>query len=245
MSLFLRRSVAALFLFSASVFLLIGREGEKIRPMIENMEIFRPPSLGSAESFWSVNPEMIELFQNAGRTVPSSFSDITGTFIVAGHVAAALFEATAENIRNLAAFITEQNKSIPMESALIQAAAFWKYSIKYEVPLDLIVAVAHTESHFNPEARSGAGAAGVMQVMWKVHSGLLQANGILTEEELHNPDLGIAAGSLLLSRYLRTHEDLQTALGRYFGGPASVYWKKVSRNLEKLRKANIVAPSNL
>ncbi|HPE66333.1 MAG TPA: transglycosylase SLT domain-containing protein [Synergistales bacterium] len=245
MSLLIRRSITALFLFSALLFLLIGIEGEKIRFMIADMEIFRPPNLGSTEGFWSVNPEMIELFQNAGRTIPSSFSDIARTFTSAGHVAATLFEATAENIRNLAVFITEQNANILMESALIQAAAFWKYSIKYEVPLDLIVAVAHTESHFNPEARSGAGAAGVMQVMWKVHSGLLQANGILSEEELHNPDLGIAAGSLLLSRYLRTHEDLQTALGRYFGGPASVYWKKVSRNLEKLRKANIVAPSDI
>ena len=118
-------------------------------------------------------------------------------------------------------------------------------SIKYSAPIDLVIAVAQTESRFDPGARSPAGAAGVMQVMWKVHSGLLQANGILSEEELHNPDLGIAAGSLLLSRYLRTHEDLQTALGRYFGGPASVYWKKVSRNLEKLRKANIVAPSDI
>ena len=245
MSALLRRGVAACFLFSASIFLLIGMEGERIRAMIADMEIFRPPSLGITDVFWSVNPEMIELFQNAGRALPASFSDITGTFIVAGHVAATLFEATAENIRNLAVFITEQNANIPMESALIQAAAFWKYSMKYEVPLDLIVAVAHTESHFNPDARSGAGAAGVMQVMWKVHSGLLQANGILTEEELHNPDLGIAAGSLLLSRYLRTHDDLHTALGRYFGGPASVYWKKVSRNLEKLHKANIVEPSDL
>ncbi len=240
----IRRGVASLFVFSAAVFLLIGVEGEKIQRLILERAIFSPPVPETFAIHWSVNPEMIELFQYAGRAIPSSFSDFTETFTIAGHVAATLFEATAENIRNLALFIVEQNPGIPMESALLQATAFWKYSIKYKVPLDLIVAVAHTESHFNPEARSGAGAAGVMQVMWKVHAGLLQANGILAEEELHNPDLGIAAGSLLLSRYLRTHEDTQTALGHYYGGSASVYWKRVSRNLDKLRKANILAPSD-
>lgn len=241
----IHRGVASLLLFSASIFLLIGVEGEKLQQMIMERALFNPPVPETFAIHWSVNPEMIELFQSAGRAIPSSLSDITETFTIAGHVAATLFEATAENIRNLAAFIVEQNPSIPVESALMQATAFWKYSIKYKVPLDLIVAVAHTESHFNPEARSGAGAAGVMQVMWRVHSGLLQANGILTEEELHNPDLGIAAGSLLLSRYLRTHDDAQTALGRYYGGSASVYWKRISRNLDKLRKANIIAPSDI
>ncbi len=241
----LRKSISSLFLFSAALFLLIGVEGKRFEKFISERTIFSPPNPEIFDAYWSVGPETISLLQRINSGLSSPVSDIAEPFSTAGHVASTLFLATAENIRNLAVFITEQNGNIPMESALIQAAAFWKYSIKYQVPLDLLVAMAHTESHFNPRARSGAGASGVMQVMWRIHSGVLQANGILTEEELYDPDLGIAAGSLVLSRYLRAHEDTQTALGRYYGGSASVYWGRVSRNLTKLRNANFIAPSDL
>jgi hypothetical protein len=241
----MRKGISALFVFSAALFLFVGIEGKKLEKIISERTIFRPPSREFFDAYWSAGPETIAMLQRIDRTLSSPVSDIAGPIVTAGHVASTLFQATAENIRNLAVFITEQNGNIPIESALIQATAFWKYSIKYRVPLDLLVAMAHTESHFNPRARSGAGAAGVMQVMWRIHSGVLQANGILTEEELFDPDLGIAAGSLILSRYLRAHDDTQTALGRYYGGSASVYWGRVSRNLTKVRNANIIAPSDL
>lgn len=237
----LRRGVASTILLTATVFVAVAAGGDRLRDFILSRAIFSPAQ-NSAAGVWSLDPEMVELLQRGGEVLPAPVREVAESFADAGRVAAALFETTAENIRSLALFITEQNPDIPMGTALIQAAAFWKYSIKYEAPIDLIVAVAQTESRFDPEARSGAGAAGVMQVMWKVHSGLLLANGILEEGQLYDPDLGIAAGSLLLSRYLRADGDTLTALGRYYGGPPEVYWKRVSRNLERLRKANIVAP---
>lgn len=150
---------------------------------------------------------------------------------------------TAKNIYSLSGFIRSQNQEVSLESSLIQANAFLKSSLKYGVPLDLIVAVANTESHFRTEARSHAGAAGVMQVVWKVHAGLLQANGIAREEDLHDPEMGIAAGSLLLARYIKASGDLKTALGRYYGGSADVYWQRVSQNLSKFRNAKLFASS--
>lgn len=133
-------------------------------------------------------------------------------------------------------YIRKQNKRIDELTALQEAFAFIHYSTKYDVPLDLAIAVANTESHFDPQAKSGHGSAGVMQVTWRVHSALLQANGINSEEDLHDPVQGIAAGTLLLSRYLKAYDTTEKALGRYYGGSASVYWSRISRNLARLKK---------
>ena len=110
-----------------------------------------------------------------------------------------------------------------------QAGAFVHYSNKYGLPLDFAVAVGHVESHFNPRARSPYGAAGVMQVMWPIHSRLMKANGISREETLHDPDLGVAAGVLLLSRYLRATGNEEEALNRYLGAFVRAYISRVRR----------------
>jgi len=147
-----------------------------------------------------------------------------------------LAAVTHEQAELIQRFIQKQNSKIDDLTALKEAMAFIHYTSKYDVPLDLAIAVANTESHFDPEARSKAGAAGVMQVTWKVHAGLLQANGIHYEDDLYDPEKGIAAGCLLISRYLRAYGNTRKALGRYYGGSASVYWDRVSRNLAKLRQ---------
>lgn len=133
-------------------------------------------------------------------------------------------------------YIQKQNSRIDDLTALQEALAFIHYSTKYEVPIDLVIAVANTESHFDPEAKSGHGSAGVMQVTWRVHEALLKANGIYYEEDLHDPVKGIAAGTLLVSRYLKAYGTPEKALGRYYGGSASVYWSRISRNLARLKK---------
>lgn len=97
------------------------------------------------------------------------------------------------------------------------AAAAVKYAEKYSVPLGLVVGVMQTESNFNPKALSKAGACGPMQVMWNIHNGLLQANGISTRDALFTTDLGTAAGCLILSRYLRDEKSVAGGLKRYYG----------------------------
>ncbi len=103
-----------------------------------------------------------------------------------------------------------------------------------------MVAVAHTESHFRPEAKSAAGAAGIMQVMWKVHAGLLRANGIMNEEDLNDPEMGIAAGSLLISRYLKPTEIQKPLSDAIMAGGVGLLGA-VSRNLAKIQNAKLVA----
>ncbi|MFP4483172.1 MAG: transglycosylase SLT domain-containing protein [Thermovirgaceae bacterium] len=144
-----------------------------------------------------------------------------------------------KNTSVIALYIASQNKDIEPLEAWRQAASFVHYSRKYDVPIGLAVAVANTESHFKSEARSTYGAMGVMQVAWHVHEHLLKANGIATAKELHDPEKGIAAGTLLLSRYLNHYGNTQRALGRYYGGAVSQYWPKVSRYLAKIKSRGL------
>src|ERR1700750_1910084 len=44
-------------------------------------------------------------------------------------------------------------------------SAFASASVKTGVPLSLLVATAYEESHMNPDAHSGAGATGLLQLM--------------------------------------------------------------------------------
>ena len=141
-----------------------------------------------------------------------------------------------DQAEQISQYIRKQNNRIDELTAIREAFAFICYSTKYKVPLDLAIAVANTESHFDPEAKSSYGSAGVMQVTWRVHSALLRSNGIRSAEELHDPEKGIAAGTLLISRYLKAYGTPEKALGRYYGGSASVYWSRVSKNLAKLKE---------
>lgn len=139
-----------------------------------------------------------------------------------------------KNASVIALYILHQNRSIDPKTAWREAVSFIHYSRKYGVPLTLAVAVANTESHFDPGARSSYGAIGVMQVVWRIHTNLLRAHGISNLEDLHDPEKGIAAGTLMLSRYLKAYGSTQKALGRYYGGPVENYWPKISKNMNRV-----------
>lgn len=117
------------------------------------------------------------------------------------------------------------------EELLMEAASLMWYADKYNVPLGLAVGVAQTESSFNPRAVSHAGALGPMQVMYNIHYGLLGANGITKREDMFDPELGVAAGCLILSRYLKAESSVPGGLRRYYGvlsrnyvGTVYSYW---------------------
>ncbi|WP_448807724.1 transglycosylase SLT domain-containing protein [Aminobacterium mobile] len=186
---------------------------------------------------WTLEPATASFYQ-IGQFMTSHFSQSLSNHVKPFLILSETTQNSLETMGMLTRFIQKQNPAISREIAAREAAAFLRYSTKYGAPLDLVVAVANTESHFNPLARSTYGAAGVMQVMWKIHSNLLRANGIRGEEELFAPEQGIAAGCLLISRYLRAYGSPEKALGRYYGGPSSVYWARVSRNLSKLQSYN-------
>ena len=137
-------------------------------------------------------------------------------------------------VASLTTFIRSQNDRIDHKTAWREATALVHYSNKYGVSVPLAVGVAHAESRFNPGAKSPKGALGVMQVRWTVHNGLLAANGINRMEQMFDPEMGVAAGCLLLSRYIKAYGTVQQAMNRYYGGSSFSYMRKVNSNIAKL-----------
>jgi len=84
------------------------------------------------------------------------------------------------------------------------------------LPPELVAAVAHTESKFQPTARSGAGAIGLMQLVPKTGRWLGASN-------LTDPVQNIMAGAKYL-RYLtdRFNGDQQKAIAAYNAGEGAV-----------------------
>ncbi len=126
-------------------------------------------------------------------------------------------EEDVKKTKQIYEYMLEMKPNGDRDVLLELAAAAVKYAKKYSVPLGLVVGVMQTESNFNPKALSNAGACGPMQVMWNIHSGLLAANGITKRDSLFTTDLGVAAGCLILSRYLRDERSVAGGLKRYYG----------------------------
>ena len=102
------------------------------------------------------------------------------------------------------------NKEIPFGSIIYQEAK------KNDLPPELVAAVVHTESKFNPTARSHAGAVGLMQIVPKT-------GRWLGARDLTSPTQNIQAGAKYL-RYLtdRFHGDSTKAIAAYNAGEGNV-----------------------
>jgi soluble lytic murein transglycosylase-like protein len=92
--------------------------------------------------------------------------------------------------------------------------AFLTASRATGVQLPLLVAVAHTESRFDPDARSAAGAVGVLQLM----PGTAAALHYDPEETTAN----VMAGAVYLRQLMSRFGSLELALAAYNAGPSLV-----------------------
>jgi hypothetical protein len=90
----------------------------------------------------------------------------------------------------------------------------------HDVPVDLLLAVAATESAWDPDARSHANAHGIMQIQWP---GTARHLGVTRIAELYNPCLNIELGSRYLRELLDANDgDVQRALAAYNYGPGRI-----------------------
>lgn len=96
-----------------------------------------------------------------------------------------------------------------------------KYAKEYDLPEELIYALIHTESYYNPKAKSHAPAYGLMQLVPKsgardAYSYVYNTDKILTSNYLYNPEqnieLGTAYLSLLMLRHFSGITDINTRL---------------------------------
>lgn len=100
------------------------------------------------------------------------------------------------------------------------------------LPIDIVLGLIETESHFNSFALSSAGAQGMMQIMpfWKREIGVQSDN-------LMNIETNIRYGTAILRHYLKREKgDMTKALARYNGSYGrSTYPNKVFRNSRKYK----------
>jgi len=102
----------------------------------------------------------------------------------------------------------------------------------------VLLAVAATESGYNPIAESVVGAKGLMQVIAKFHSEKLDAQG--GEDALFDPVTNVQVGAQILHEYLLRYGDLETALQMYAGAlddPDARYARKVMAERDRLKQA--------
>ncbi len=97
---------------------------------------------------------------------------------------------------------------------------FHAASTLHAVPMDLLLAVARTESNMDPVAVSSANAHGIMQIQWP---GTARHLGARRVSELYNPCFNISLGAQYLAELLQLFGgDEVKALAAYNYGPTRI-----------------------
>lgn len=96
-----------------------------------------------------------------------------------------------------------------------------KYAEQWQVRPNLVAAFIYTESHFNPKATSGVGAAGLMQIMPATGRGIASQIGEenFTTERLYDPETSIRLGSWYIKDLLNHYPgNEQASIASYNAG---------------------------
>ena len=102
-----------------------------------------------------------------------------------------------------------------------------KYSENYGVDENLVYAVIRTESHFNADDMSGAGAMGLMQITSEcfdfLQNNIPDDSTEYDDSALYNPEVNIKFGTYFLSYLLEKYDNIEkTALAAYNAGFGTV-----------------------
>lgn len=99
-----------------------------------------------------------------------------------------------------------------------------KYADEYDVPRALLFAVVHTESGFDPNAVSSAGALGLTQITPETFHWLQTKTGeALPDSALYEPEVSVRYGALFYSMLLSEFGgDIRTAAAAYHAGRGQV-----------------------
>lgn len=99
-----------------------------------------------------------------------------------------------------------------------------KYATEYAVPPVLLTAVIHTESGFDPQAVSSAGALGLTQITPETFQWLQTKSGeTLAQDALFEPEVSIRYSALFYSLLLTEFQgDTKTAVAAYHAGRGRV-----------------------
>ncbi|MCC6221073.1 MAG: transglycosylase SLT domain-containing protein, partial [Deltaproteobacteria bacterium] len=100
----------------------------------------------------------------------------------------------------------------------------------FSVSESTLLAIARTESHFDPKAISSVGAMGLMQLMRET----AKTEGLLAENDLFDPKTNISLGTKHISRLLSTYDGNKIfAIAAYNAGQSAVNrWRARMPNIE-------------
>jgi len=99
----------------------------------------------------------------------------------------------------------------------------------HDLPPTLLAAVIYTESKFDADARSGAGAIGLMQLLPETAKGIALRTGGhgFVVSDLYDPEINVRYGSWYLRNLLDRYDDVPTALAAYHAGQGNVdEWRR-------------------
>ncbi|MDF9843247.1 MULTISPECIES: lytic transglycosylase domain-containing protein [unclassified Paenibacillus] len=190
-----------------------------------------PAGTGAAEAQSSSRAEFAAVLQQLSAQ-PADESSLTGVATLADSTAMSSLiwqQLGAANV-GYGSIAGGTLESVPTDyEELIQTA-----SVKYGVPVDLIKAVIDTESSFNPNVVSSAGAKGLMQLMDGTASGL----GV---SDPFDPAQNIDGGVRYLSYQLKRYDgEEKMALAAYNAGPGRVNKLGVSNDEELMQKLSLL-----
>jgi soluble lytic murein transglycosylase-like protein len=101
----------------------------------------------------------------------------------------------------------------------------------------LILAVVAVESNFKPDARSGYGAHGLMQIVPRFHRERLAEHG--GEHMVSDPRVNLTVGTQILQEYVRKTGSVSRGLQRYAGWEDDAerrYARKVLAEKQRLQR---------
>lgn len=182
---------------------------------------------GSGEVSGSSSAEFAALLQELSlQSASKDNTGSSGTLIGGSSLSSLIWQQLGGISDSYSAISGEITETLPTDyEELIQIA-----SGKYGVPVDLIKAVIDTESSFNPNVVSSAGAKGLMQLMDGTASGL----GV---SDPFDPAQSIDGGVRYLSYQLKRYDGQEKmALAAYNAGPGRVNKLGVSTDLELMEK---------
>ncbi len=100
-----------------------------------------------------------------------------------------------------------------------------RYADEYGLDKYLVYAFIKTESGFDPEAVSGTGARGLMQLMEITFDWVkfrLGDGDEITYDDMFDPETNIRYGAYLVGFLMKKYEDIDTAAAAYFSGVGEV-----------------------
>jgi len=115
------------------------------------------------------------------------------------------------------------------------AAIVRTYAHQQRLDPALLAAVIDTESKFNPDARSSAGAVGLMQLTPATAEGIAQYThgSKFRLTDLTNPDINVRYGSWYLHRLIHHYRNERLALAAYNAGEANVdRWESLHEGIQ-------------